>query len=361
MNSKKRVLTALECEQPDRVPIVELHISQPTIVEIVESLTSEPVEVATTRDEYGEEAFEVLDLYCLAIEELGLDATCSNFSMGLESIGGDLAQDKYGTVYQLSEHGSPMPLEGPISDLADLKGFDMISRLEADDFAGIRYVIERIGDSKAHLMSVNDPFKVSWRLRGSMQNLLLDYTFNPSLVHELARISTDFTKAAIDEAATLGVDAIILPGDLAGEQTTLISPDHFREFILPYHRELIAHAHELGLKIIKHTDGNAWLILDDFVEAGFDGFHPVQPQCMDIAEVKEHLAGRACIVGNIDCRDLLPFGTPEEVERVVRETIEVAAPGGGYIISSSNSIHPACRTENYLAMVRAAHAYGQYE
>jgi uroporphyrinogen decarboxylase len=360
MNSRDRTLAALRCEQPDRVPIFELHISQPTIVELVEFLTAEPVVTTTTRDEYGEEAFEVLDLYCFVIEEMGLDATCSSFSMGLEPIGNDLAQDKYGTVYRLSEHGSPMPVAGPISDPPDIKGFDMASRLEADDFAGVRYVIETVGSDKAHIMSINDPFKVSWRLRGSMQNLLLDYTFNPRLVHELGRIATDFNKAAIEEAVALGVDAIIVPGDLAGEETLLISPEHFREYILPYEEEMVDYAHQCGLSIIKHTDGNAWLILDDFVEAGFDGFHPVQPQCMDIAEVKQHLAGKACILGNIDCRNLLPFGTPEQVEQSVQDTIAAAAPGGGYIISSSNSIHPACQTENYLAMVKAAHQYGRY-
>jgi uroporphyrinogen decarboxylase len=103
-----------------------------------------------------------------------------------------------------------------------------------------------------------------------------------------------------------------------------------------------------------------WPILDDLVEEGFDGFHPVQPQCMNIGEVKKHLAGKMCVIGNIDCRDLLPFGTEEEVKNMVRKTIETAAPGGGYIISSSNSIHPGCKAENYIAMVEAAHKYGGY-
>jgi uroporphyrinogen decarboxylase len=81
---------------------------------------------------------------------------------------------------------------------------------------------------------------------------------------------------------------------------------------------------------------------------------------MDIGEVKTYLAGKMCVLGNIDCRDLLVSGTEEEVEQTVRETIEKAAPGGGYIISSSNSIHPNVRPENYIAMVRAAHKYGIY-
>jgi uroporphyrinogen decarboxylase len=81
---------------------------------------------------------------------------------------------------------------------------------------------------------------------------------------------------------------------------------------------------------------------------------------MSIAEVKKHVDGQICLVGNIDCRGLLSEGTEEEVESVVKETIEIAAPGGGYLLMSSNSIHPGVRPENYLAMVRATHNYGTY-
>jgi uroporphyrinogen decarboxylase len=193
-----------------------------------------------------------------------------------------------------------------------------------------------------------------------MENLMVDYILNPELVHRLARVATNYDKAAIDMAKETGADVIFFPGDVAGEKTLLMSPRHFREYIKPYHREIVEHAHQKGLKIVKHSDGNMWPILDDILEVGFDGFHPVQPQCMDIAEVKRHLAGKACVIGNIDCRELLPFGTEEEVERAVIETIEKAAPGGGYIISSSNTIHPACKAENYIAVVRTAHKYGRY-
>ncbi|MCU0575713.1 MAG: uroporphyrinogen decarboxylase family protein, partial [Desulfobacterota bacterium] len=60
------------------------------------------------------------------------------------------------------------------------------------------------------------------------------------------------------------------------------------------------------------------------------------------------------------CSYLLVFGSQEEVKQVVKETMRQAAPGGGYIISSSNSIHPGCKPENYLAMVEAARTYGRY-
>jgi uroporphyrinogen decarboxylase len=360
MNSKQRILAALNNGQPDKVPIFELRINESSVVRLAKLLTSEPIEIKAMKDRFGDESFEILDLYYLVVKALELDSTSISFSIGIERISEDLGRDKFGTTYYLSEHGAPFPVEGPIKDRSDLKGFDMVSKIRPDDFAGVQYVIDKVGGDKAHFMLITDPFKVSWRLRGGMQNLLMDYMLDPGLVHDLARIATDFDIAAIDMAAEIGIDVIIVGGDLAGEKSTLMSPRHHREYIKPYHKEIVDHVHRKGMKIVKHTDGNAWPILDDFVDVGFDGFHPVQPQCMDIAETKEHLAGKVCILGNIDCRHLLPFGTEEEVEESVKETIAKAAPGGGYIISSSNSIHPGCKPENYIAMVQAAHKYGVY-
>jgi uroporphyrinogen decarboxylase len=340
------------------VPIFELYINEPSIVGLAHLLMPGRANVETTTDRFGEERAEIIDLYCLLVEQLGLDATCWNFSMGLERIDSERGRDKYGTTYLLSEHGEPVPTEGAIREPSDIRGFDMVSKLVPKDFENVRYVVEKVGREKAHFVSITDPYKVSWRLRGGMQNLLLDYALNPQMVHDLARIATDFDIAAIDLAIEAGADVMIVPGDLAGEESMMISPDHYREYLKPYHKELVDHAHSRGSRIVKHSDGNIWPILDDLIELGFDGIHPIQPQCMDIGEVKSYLAGRACILGNIDCRSLLPYGTEEEVERAVKETIDKAACGGGYILSSSNSIHPGCKPENYIAMVRAAHKYG---
>lgn len=360
MNSRERILSALKGEQPDRVPIFELYINQSSIIRLARLLMPERVQVDAEADRFGQEGPEVLHLYALLVDELGLDATGTNFSIGIEPIGEGIGRDKYGTVYHLSEHGEPMPFEGPIKGPSDIVGFEMASRLKIEDFAGAQRVMQEVGRDKAHFVSVTDPFKVSWRRRGNMQDLLMDYVLHPQLIHDLARVATDFGMAAIDMALQVGADVIIMPGDLAGEDTTIMSPRHYREYIKPYHKELVDHAHRSGSVIVKHSDGNIWPILDDLLEVGFDGIHPIQPQCMDIGEVKAHVAGRACIIGNIDCRNLLCFGTEEEVDLAVKETIERAAPGGGYIISSSNSIHPGVRPENYVAMVRAAHKYGVY-
>ncbi|MAG93406.1 MAG: hypothetical protein CMJ48_06620, partial [Planctomycetaceae bacterium] len=61
-----------------------------------------------------------------------------------------------------------------------------------------------------------------------------------------------------------------------------------------------------------------------------------------------------------DCGELLCTAPVEEVRRVTRETIEVAAPGGGFCLSSSNSIHSSVKPENYLAMVETLREFGEY-
>jgi uroporphyrinogen decarboxylase len=161
-------------------------------------------------------------------------------------------------------------------------------------------------------------------------------------------------------AIDAGAEIIALEGDLAFNTNTLMSPAQYAEFLAPYHKEIVDNVHRKGAKIFKHSDGNLWPILEMLLGCGFDGIHPIQPQCMDIGEVKKRLRGRACVMGNIDCMFLLPDGTIEQVEQTVRDTIKAAAPGGGYIMSSSNSVHPGCKAENYIAMVHAAHKYGNY-
>jgi uroporphyrinogen decarboxylase len=81
---------------------------------------------------------------------------------------------------------------------------------------------------------------------------------------------------------------------------------------------------------------------------------------MDIGLVKQQYGDRIAIVGNIDCGYLLSQAPVEAVRRVTRQTIEIAAPGGGYMLSSSNSIHSSVRPENFMAMVETLREYGAY-
>ncbi|MFO8082137.1 MAG: uroporphyrinogen decarboxylase family protein, partial [Armatimonadota bacterium] len=104
-----------------------------------------------------------------------------------------------------------------------------------------------------------------------------------------------------------------------------------------------------------------WPILESMVDAGIDAIDPLEPIAhMDIGEVKEAYGDRIALCGNVDCGELLSRGTPEQVVAAVKETIAKASPGGGHILASSNSIHPAVKPENYRAMIDTAKEFGQY-
>jgi uroporphyrinogen decarboxylase len=81
---------------------------------------------------------------------------------------------------------------------------------------------------------------------------------------------------------------------------------------------------------------------------------------MDLAEVKAKYGHRIAVKGNVDCAHLMSFGTPEEVVEATKEALRKGAPGGGYILSSSNSIHSAVKPENYQALLETLRTYGNY-
>jgi uroporphyrinogen decarboxylase len=118
---------------------------------------------------------------------------------------------------------------------------------------------------------------------------------------------------------------------------------------------------ELGLYVIKHTDGNLWRIIDMIVDSGIDCLDPIDPQAgMNLAEVKAKYGDRIALKGNVDCAQLMTFGTPDQVIEATKEALRQGAPGGGFILSSSNSIHSAVKPENYQAMLNTWQEYRQY-
>ncbi len=360
MTNKERILAALGREQPDTVPIWELAFNEASIIGLAKNFTEEEnlPEPKLVMDMTDEERFKLIQGFITFARELDLDSVTTLSLAPREKIDDEHLRDSFGVVMHMSEWGEPYPVKGPINGRDDLDKYEM-RKPEDNDYLLLKVMRATFPD-KAIAYQSPATFKYSWSLRGTMDKLLMDYILDPGLAHDLARMVTDFCIELVEGAINEGADFIALDGDLAFNPGPLMSPAHYDEFIGPYHKEIVDKAHELGVKIIKHSDGNLLPLFPSLVEAGFDGIHPIQPQCMDIGQVKREWGDKICILGNIDCSYLLVFESPEEVDQSVKETIEIAAPGGGYIITSSNSIHPGVKPENYIAMVRAARKYGKY-
>jgi uroporphyrinogen decarboxylase len=359
MNPRERMLAAFSLREPDRVPVWELAFNEESIIKLGRFFTDDVPPMKFVQEMTAEEKIKLLGTLFTVVRELELDGLSSITILGTEHVDSEHVRDGWGRILRISEEGESTPVGGPVlfpEDMKKLKPYHP----QQSDFIMLMASKGNFGDEIAQVIVQPGPFRESWTLMGGMEKFLYYFMKDSPFVHELMRVLTDYVLEVMDMGIGLGADVVALDGDLAFSTTTLMSPDQYLDFIYPYHREITEHAHRAGKTIFKHSDGNMWPILDYVADAGFDGFHPVQPQCMDIGEVKEGYGGRLCVMGNIDCTYLLPFGSEEEVEKAVLNTIAAAAPGGGYIMSSSNSIHPGCKPENYIAMVRAAREYGWY-
>ena len=141
--------------------------------------------------------------------------------------------------------------------------------------------------------------------------------------------------------------------DIAYKISTLFSPKWLRRLWTPRLKRLVEAWHARGSLCLFHSDGNLWPILDDLVAAGIDGLNPLEVLAgMTVKEVRQRYP-RLFLTGGIDVSQLLPFGTPDEVRQVCRQTIADAG-GVGYFIGSTTELHWGVKPENAMAMFETA-------
>jgi uroporphyrinogen decarboxylase len=174
-------------------------------------------------------------------------------------------------------------------------------------------------------------------------------------------MSVEVNLAMAKEVAARGADFVWTGDDYAGNTGPLMSPRSFRTLFWPGLCRVAGGFRELGLPFIKHCDGNIKPILDMMIEAGPTCLDPIDPQGgMDLGEMKAAYGNRVALKGNVDCAQVLTFGTEADVVAATRQALRQGAPGGGYILSSSNSIHSAVKPENYRTMLETLAKYGRY-
>jgi uroporphyrinogen decarboxylase len=359
MNGKERILTALEVREPDCVPLYIHGINEAPIIGIGKHLTDGLPEPRDFRLMDDRDKLKLVDTLFLIHEHFDIDGITA-FEIGHEEKVDDLhVKDPFGVVYRLSEHGIPVPVGHPVKNFAELKHFKppVPGR---EDLDLLDMAVNRFNGQKATFWLMRGVFVRSWRLIGMTNYMTRLYT-DPEFLHALAKMMMEFSFAQLDLLVDAGLDVLVIEDDIAMDHGPMLSLEHFKEFINHYNRQIVERAHQKGLKVVRHSDGNLWSLLDVLLKTGYDGINPLEPQAgMLMAEVKAYCGDKICLLGNIDSVDLLPNGNVEEVEQAVIHTIKDGAAGGGLIICSSNSLHPGVNPENCISMFQAVRKYGQY-
>ena len=388
MDSRDRILTALDRDCPDRVPIFELAIDNThqtlssfynilpgvqkyvrmkfnnTLIRFLGKLVGKRVLKRVIR-KIGMTAGKIGNMELLkAARRYGIDGTSlmigSLFATNSRIYSTlDAYVDEYGRLSAISKNALAWYKGGIMTpQLLDEWGFpNPLDQTRLDIFHN---AMELNKDNKVFLiLGPGGLFETIYEACG-LENFFLYIYDNPSFIRRLFDLQKKFIielgKYTIDH----GAEAIVLGDDSAFKSGPLMSPKLFEKYLFPRYKEIVNIFHKKGAKVILHSDGDTHLIIDGWIKCGFDAIHPWEPPMMNLKEAKEKWGDKICLCGNVDCGITLVYGPKQRIINEVKQCIKDAAEGGGYMLSSSNSIHFGVPPTNYEIMVNAGRKYGIY-
>jgi uroporphyrinogen decarboxylase len=336
MTSRERVRTALRREEPDRVPFCDLGVSRSLAQRLLG--WHEPAGQSTN-----------LEANPYTVEEAKAVAAC----LGLDNITYVLRAPVYAEKHP-GQHGILFYGDGMIRSEADLATIQLPDPHDDELYADAEAFLAQKGDYSAWFVTRIGIFPTMLSL--GMEDFCVALYENRPLVERLLDIYTDWIEVVAERVCRLPFDAFVSTDDMAFNTAPFFSPRMFRELVLPRYQRV---ARKITLPWFIHSDGNILPFLDDLISVGVIGAHPMEKGAVDIRAVKKAYGKRLCLLGNVDL-NLLGAGTPEAVDQEVRELIRDVAPGGGYIVTSGNSLAGYCLPENVRAMAHAVRKYGRY-
>jgi uroporphyrinogen decarboxylase len=343
-------MAALRLQQPDRVPMFDF-------------LFQEPLYEALIGHKPG--GYNGVDAVkcALALDHDGVWLPFGGFS-GYQPrfLSDNVYQDEWGTTYQKEASSWPIdaPIDYPIKRRDDLKGYVSPDPTLPGRTAEIVAAREMENDNIALLGGVQGPLTTAWLLMG-YENISFALYDDPDLLTEVFKISNEFFKEAARLSVEAGCVGIWVSEDLGDSRRGFFRLPHYQKYILPPFVEIVEYVASLGVPVLLHACGCITDYLPDIAQTKVTSVHPLQRTAgMDLKWFKETYGQRFAIIGNIDSSRTLPYGTPDDVEAEVREAIEVAGAGGGYVLASDHSLHDGIPIENILRMFEAGKKYGRY-
>lgn len=378
MDFRERVLTALEIEEPDRVPThvialdannVDKVLGKPEIndFQLIEMLKQQ------YPDNYAEKLTEGLALMETEIFSRMAEAS---WKLGFDAIQIGVIPytfrndkefiDPWGRIWDIrNNEGNVFPFyrEGTITSPEIWEEWNKpdAEKLAEEMYEFTSQIYKRYND-KIFLIGVDDfigIFESTWQSMGIVE-FSRQIMKNPQYIKERFEFQTNIICELIKASFDAGLEVWTESGDLAHKSSTFMRPEDTKKLLLPCYKRMTKTAHDLGGKCILHSDGNLMGVLDFIVDAGFDGLHSLDPMAgMDLAKIKQQVGDKLCLLGNIDVSYTLSRGSQKEVDAAVKKAIQIAGSGGGFIVSPTN-IHPAVKPENLRWMVEATKKYGAY-
>ena len=349
MNSRQRMLAAIDRQPVDRVPT---------------DIWAVPEVRAKLAQRLGEDYLEALHIDGFAgagtkyvgpdLPAVGEGQTIDYWGILHESVRYDT-----GEYYEISRH--------PLAEAESIDDLEAYAWPEADwfDCSQMADAARKGRRSQAVMCGYMAPLTYHMYLRG-LEACLTDPLLRPEFTHHLLGRLCDFMydhHRRMFQACEGLIDVTQVTDDYGMQTGPLMGLETFRRFYRPHLQRFIDLAHEFGIRVFHHDDGAIRDFLPDLVEMGIDVLNPIQWRCpgMEIEGLKRDFGEAVCFHGGIDNQQTLPFGGEQDVRSEVRRCIDVlAADGTGYVLASCHNIQANTPVENILAMYDEAHEYGTF-
>jgi hypothetical protein len=370
MTSKERVTAALEGRIPDRVPYAEFAVDFDTVERLLGHETflraKAKSQIAFWEGRHDEVAQSWLEDHIAVQKKLPLDIV--TFPMATwempppteerppRRIDATTWEDAEGRVYKLSEATQDITcVHDPVRDArvftaAEFETDPAPARPDGRSWRILDAVIQEFKHEK--FISGPSGGSVGIVLLGGMERGLLELAANPEAVRAATRATVRRQNAADEAFIHPDSDAVMWAEDLGYKTGPLIGPAMFRDFFLEANKERVRNVKERsGRKILKHCCGNINMLLDFFIEIGFDAYQSIQPTAgMDICRLKKSHGDRIALWGGVAVENLVG-GTPGDVRADVRRAMACAKPGGRFILGSSHSVAVGTKYDNFMALL----------
>lgn len=355
MNSRKRMVTALNHKEPDKIPLdfggtlatIITRDANSTLRNYL-GLPPEEPEVAEIMCNTVRVSEDILQLYRVDTRPVYIsDPTAGIFEF--KSI--DTFRDAYGVVWKKA---GPYydAIERPLKEgtVDELKKADWEDISDASIVKGLKKKAKSLFEETGYCIVADipciGPFEGGCTLRG-YDNFLIDLYYNRKFalalldkITETALVKWDFILGEIGEYIQVAAQG----DDIGMQQSTYISPEMYRKYIKPLHKKIFDHIHsKTEAKIFLHTCGSVYDIIPDFIEIGLDILNPLQRFAagMDICRLKKEFGSDLCFWGGgIDIQKQLPFLDRKQIKEEIKKTIDILSPGGGYIFAFTHNIQP---------------------
>jgi uroporphyrinogen decarboxylase len=350
LKSRERVFKALNHEEPDRIPLDEIFR-----LDVWDALKK----YFSVDDVEDVRRFLGIDFRHLSIEVSEEFRKKARFVYPFgyyRAVEGGLLEDEWSIRYSISSNGRYLKIcYHPLAnaDVGDIDSYefpplDVAGRFEKTEerarmFKDL-YILEGVMEQTL--------FEWAWHLRGFNKFILDLYTnekFVNKLLDKLMKYKIEMGKRFID----IEVDIIRLGDDVGSQKGMLIPPHIWRKYFKPRMKIIIDALKSYSrnsIYIFYHSDGYIEPIIPDLIEIGVQILNPVQPECMNPAEIKRKYGDKLILHGTISVQRTIPFGTVEDVRKEVISRIKECGRNGGLVIAPAHTPQPDMPIENILAV-----------